>query len=261
MFVKMNGLGNDYLFIDGEKVPENQLKYLETHIKELAPRISDRHFGVGGDGVVIIYASRSQDAEMLIFNADGSLGKTCGNALRCVGRYLSLKHPGKRYFRVGTSSGVSEITVSEESVEATLSKAVFLGKKEGAYFVNVGNPHAVMVSESLSDTNFSLAEEMTRVYDVNAELVRPESDNSFTMRVSERGSGETLACGSGAAAAAAVLNKLGLKKFPMTGRLKGGELTIDINSGGVLSISGAAEINYTGEIDIFRYGQIKRQLF
>ena len=81
LFIKMNGLGNDYVFIDAEAVPENALKYLETNIKRLAPIISDRHFGVGGDGVVILYPSHSADVDMLMFNSDGSLGKTCGTVL------------------------------------------------------------------------------------------------------------------------------------------------------------------------------------
>ena len=130
-----------------------------------------------------------------------------------------------------------------------------------AYFVNVGNPHAVIVTENLSDSAFSEAMELTRIYDVNTEMVKIGSDNSFTMRVCERGSGETLACGSGAAAAASAINRMGLAKFPMTARLKGGKLIIDTDSDGVVRITGAAEINYTGEIDIFQYGQIKRQLF
>ena len=250
MFVKMNGLGNDYLFIDGEKVPENQLKYLETHIKELAPRISDRHFGVGGDGVVIIYASRSQDAEMLIFNADGSLGKTCGNALRCVGRYLSLKHPGKRYFRVGTSSGVSEITVSEESVEATLSKAVFLGKKEGAYFVNVGNPHAVLFTDKICDGMMRLAEEVSqsdRFPDgINVEVASVESRDTIRMRVIERGSGETLACGTGATAVAFAAKQKGWIDRSATVVLKGGSLTISFE-GDTAYMAGDANYNFRGE--------------
>lgn len=261
LFIKMNGLGNDYVFFDAEVVSEEPLKYLETNIKKLAPAISDRHFGVGGDGVVILYPSLTYDADMLMFNADGSMGKTCGNALRCVGKYLSMKYPGKTSFSVKTSADVSSVSVSDEGVTATLSKPEFAGRKNGAYFVNVGNPHAVIVTENLSDSAFSEAMELTRIYDVNTEMVKIGSDNSFTMRVCERGSGETLACGSGAAAAASAINRMGLAKFPMTARLKGGKLIIDTDSDGVVRITGAAEINYTGEIDIFQYGQIKRQLF
>ena len=261
LFIKMNGLGNDYVFIDAEAVPENALKYLETNIKRLAPIISDRHFGVGGDGVVILYPSHSADVDMLMFNSDGSLGKTCGNALRCVGKYLSMKYTDRATFSVKTSAAVSVVAVTDDGITASLSKPEFVGRKNGAYFVNVGNPHAVILTENLSDSAFSEAMETTRIYDVNTEMVKLESENTFKMRVCERGSGETLACGSGAAAAASAVCRLGLGSFPMTAVLKGGKLKIDINSDGVLLITGAAEINYTGDIDIFRYGQIKRQLF
>ena len=133
-----------------------------------------------------------------MFNSDGSLGKTCGNALRCVGKYLSMKYTDRTTFSVKTSAAVSVVAVTDDGITASLSKPEFVGRKNGAYFVNVGNPHAVILTENLSDSAFSEAMETTRIYDVNTEMVKLESENTFKMRVCERGSGvRRMSFGSG----------------------------------------------------------------
>ena len=256
LFVKMNGLGNDYVFFDSRLNDPKDVSYLEKNIALLAPALSDRHFGIGSDGVVILYPDPGSDIKMRIFNADGSEGMTCGNALRCIGKYLRQSCPDKDRFAVLTEAGVRFLRLNGNgTVSADMGKADYRGCRSGAAFVNVGNPHGVIFGGDVSDTAFGKAEELSLTYDVNAELVSVENRNAFRMRVFERGSGETLACGSGAAAAAYALHLNGMITLPVRVILRGGELTVDMDKDGGMTVTGTAETNYTGEVDIYRYGK------
>lgn len=261
LFVKMNGLGNDYVYIDYLKNGADELGYLEDNVSRLVPKLCDRHFGIGADGVVILYPARDADVRMKMFNADGSEGMTCGNALRCIGKYLSASEPRRERFSVKTAAGISELTLRGGTVTVRLGVPEYVGGDLDPTFVNVGNPHAVIEADSLGDEAFGAAACLSAEKDVNVELVLPESERSFSMRVYERGSGETLACGSGAAAAAYALYRAGKASFPMTVKLKGGTLTVGLDASGAVSIMGAAETNYTGEVDIYRYGETEREFF
>lgn len=289
-FVKMNGCGNDYVYFDllGGGCAEDIIPAIE--------KLSDRHFGVGGDGVVLIMKSDLADARMRMFNADGSEGKMCGNAVRCVGKYLYdngyVKSPD---VSVETASGVKKLAlriengvctgatvnmgkpiVKAEDVPADVKAAAGVtvdtpwgdgalvnvpvtvcGRTFGLTAVSMGNPHCVaFIDEPVSDFAlefYGAALEKHPMFPerVNAEFVNVGEDNMLTMRVWERGSGETMACGTGscATAVAAVLNGYADASRPVKVKLKGGVLTIELRDDGVY-MSGDAKVNFTGETEL-----------
>lgn len=258
IFWKMNGLGNDYIFIDAVKCPKDELKKLESNLKTLIPRICDRHFGVGGDGIVIMYPSRLADVRMRMFNADGSEGIMCGNAVRCIAKYLTEVCGRTGELAVETKAGIRTLAVTEVdgkvvSVRAEMGKVRITGREGDAIFADIGNPHAVIEGDPACEAHIARAAELSRLRDVNVETVRAVSEHVMEMRVWERGSGETLACGTGACAAAYVLAAEGKLSFPVTVRLRGGELTIEYIDGRVYA-SGKANLNYIGELNISDYG-------
>lgn len=279
-FVKMHGCGNDYIYFDCLK---NGLYDPET----LSIILSDRHFGIGGDGIVLICPSAVADAKMRMFNADGSEGKMCGNAIRCVGKYLfDHKITKKTELDIETLSGVRHLTLHPENgkvkaVQVDMGKAnlspaslpvLLQGGKivdreadvAGGHYhitcVSMGNPHCVLFTndwENFDIDHFDM-EALGPKFEsdplfperVNTEFVKLLPDGTLRMRVYERGSGETFACGTGACAAAVAAVENGLKKKgePITVRLRGGELTIVYTDDGVKMTGPATEV-FTGEID------------
>ena len=258
----MHGLGNDYLYVFGA-VPEN--------IIELCTKLSDRHFGAGSDGMIYISPSEKADFKMRIFNADGSEAKMCGNGIRCVGKYVYDKgYTDKAEITVDTLSGIKKLklTVSDGKVtEATvdMGKAVVNDKMtietDGVFLscvpVSTGNPHAVFFTDSIEKTELEKTGpevEHNSVFPdgVNAEFVQVISPDRFRMRVWERGSGVTLACGTGACASAAACVKEGFCKAntPITAVLDGGELKITVSDDYSVKMTGPAETVYEGESDI-----------
>ena len=210
-FTKMHGLGNDYLYVYGE-APEN--------IAALSQRLSDRHFGAGSDGMIYISPSAVADFKMRIFNADGSEAMMCGNGIRCVGKYVYDKgYTDKTYLKIETLSGikylqlhlsggaVKSVTVSMGNAEALPERSLFVNGEIFSYTpVSVGNPHAVIFTDDVSAVPLeTLGPAIERHPDfpggVNVEFVQVLSEKELRMRVWERGSGETLACGTGACAA------------------------------------------------------------
>lgn len=279
-FVKMHGCGNDYIYFD---CLENDLYDPET----LSIILSDRHFGIGGDGIVLICPSIVADAKMRMFNADGSEGKMCGNAIRCVGKYLfDHKITEKTELDIETLSGVKHLTLHPENgkvktVRVDMGKAALnpeslpvrlegekIADREtdvagGRYritCVSMGNPHCVLFTNDWKDFDIDHFEmdslgpkfEADPLFPerVNTEFVKLLPDGTLRMRVFERGSGETFACGTGACAAAVAAVETGLKKKgePITVRLRGGELTIVYTDDGVQMTGPATEV-FTGEID------------
>ena len=274
-FYKMHGIGNDYIYFDcfdGE-LPDPE---------GASRKLSDRHFSIGGDGVVMICKSGVADGKMRMFNADGSEGKMCGNAIRCVGKFLyEIKGIRKDVLTVETLSGIKTLylTVSDGkvvSVRVDMGKAELSPDKIPARFagekvvgaplnvngreyavtcVSMGNPHCVVFEDpdSLDLEKIGPAFENHEAFPerVNTEFVRVMGKNEVKMRVWERGSGETWACGTGACAVAVacVLNGYCGKGEDITVHLRGGDLVIRYTDETVF-MTGGATLAFTGEVEV-----------
>ena len=251
---KMHGLGNDYIYINCfEETVENP--------SALSIKISDRHFGIGSDGLVLIMPSEIEDFRMRMFNSDGSEGEMCGNAIRCIGKYVYDNGLTKKeIISVETLSGTKFITLNikngiVESARVDMGEPIFDPEKIPVNFksnpvvnelitvagkiykvncVSMGNPHAITYMKQIDNLeldkigpSFEFHEKFPKR--INIEFVEIISREKFKIRVWERGSGETLACGTGACAAlvASVLN--GLSERVATVELKGGFLKIEWN--------------------------------
>lgn len=276
-FTKMQGAGNDYIYINcfEEQVP---------HPSEASKILSDRHFGVGGDGLILIKPSERADFEMAMYNADGSQGEMCGNAIRCVGKYvydrgmadktqisvdtlagikyLDLKLEAGKVSRVKVDMGAPGLVAAQIPVVADSEQAIDAPIEVGGNIyrmtaVSMGNPHCVVFLEE--DVRDLKLEEIGPLFEnhqrfprrINTEFVNVLDDSTLRMRVWERGSGETLACGTGACATAvaAILN--GRTKHEATVRLMGGDLEIAW-AGGDASVymTGPAATVFDGEIEL-----------
>lgn len=278
-FTKMHGCGNDYIYIDC---------FEETVADESAAavKMSDRHFGVGGDGIILIKKGSSADFEMVMYNADGTRAEMCGNAIRCVAKYVYDKgYVDKTSFTIESMGAVKniDVTVKDGSVtharvdmgapilkscdvpvnsddDKTIAKKITVGGREFTMTcVSMGNPHAVMfIDESPKDFDLNyygaLFEGNTDVFPrkVNAEFARVIDRNNIEMRVYERGTGETLACGTGTCATvvAAILN--GYTDNDVTVHLLGGDLQIHWSGREEDSVimTGPAVYVFSGEIDL-----------
>lgn len=258
-FVKMQGLGNDYIYLDClDRTPEN--------LPELARRLSDRHFGVGGDGLICICPSRIADFRMRMFNADGSEGRMCGNGIRCVAKLVHDRGlTAKTALDIETAAGVRHLTL-HRSEGKTTSVTVDMGPPEvgtptpvsvKGYSctgrpVDMGNPHLVVYWEDLDTlplTELGPALEARFPGGINAEFIRADGRGRLSVRVWERGSGETLACGTGACAAAVCAMTDGLAGGDVTVRLPGGELSIHWDGGSApVYMTGPAVTVFEGEI-------------
>ena len=262
-FTKMHGLGNDYIYIDCFRTPVETLPDLPT----LASRLSLRRFSVGADGLVLILPSDKATARMRMFNADGSEGLMCGNAIRCVGKYLwerGLIPPDTREITVETGSGIKELSLSVkdgvvDSVTvdmgcAEVADEVICRVGEKHYHlipVSVGNPHRVCFTEDLGDVDVEAEGAILSAAaegGVNVEFVEKIDETTLRMRVYERGSGVTLACGTGACAsvAAAVSRGICPPNTPITVLLDGGALTVIHSEGGTTYMLGGAEFAFDG---------------
>ncbi len=276
-FIKMHGCGNDYIYMDFMQ------KRVEFNEEELAKKLSNRHFGVGGDGLVLILPSEKADAYMKMFNADGSQGKMCGNAIRCVAKHIYEKgYVKKSILKIDTLSGVKTLKLNVEnnrvlSVEVNMGKPNFKsssmplrtqekevvlkeievnGLKYALTCVSMGNPHAVVFLDDVFKLNVNeLGEEFEKnelfKEEVNLEFVKIKSSSEVEMRVYERGSKETLACGTGACAVVSAMVKNGYckKGEEVLVRLLGGELNVSCKEDGVF-MKGPATRVFTGEVEI-----------
>ena len=268
-FIKMQGCGNDYIYIDCLNRPI-------TNMESIAVTLSERHFGVGGDGAVFIYPSDVADAKMRMFNADGTEGMMCGNAIRCVAKYLYDygKIGDKREITIETKSGIKKLwlfvragqvnsarvdmgaPVFEPSKIPVATNAEVIGKKMNVggaereiTCVSMGNPHCVMFVENVAQTDVAKigkAIECDPLFPerVNVEFVQVIDRTHIKMRVWERGSGETYACGTGACAAVAAAVRGGYcdQGAEVSVRLTGGELTIEYTGETVYMTGEACEI-------------------
>ncbi len=275
-FTKMHGIGNDYVYVDctREEIPDPA---------GVSRFVSDRHKGIGSDGLILIKKSSVADFKMEMYNADGSQGKMCGNGIRCVAKYVYDNGlTDKREITVETLSGIKTLalTVEEGSVtrvrvnmgEPILKPADIPVKVEGdrlvnapievegqTYFitcVSMGNPHAVLFMEDVEHLNIEEKGPLFECHDrfpdrVNTEFVQILDRRHLRMRVWERGSGETMACGTGACAVlvAAVLN--GYAERRATVHLLGGDLEIFWDQAdNCVYMTGPAATVFTGEIDL-----------
>ena len=275
-FMKMHGCGNDYIFFDCLTEPIAQPAALSV-------RLSDRHFSIGGDGIVLIRPSDRADAAMRMFNADGSEGRMCGNAIRCVGKYLyDSGRCKKERLTVDTPSGVKtlSLTVRNGAVEAVrvdMGRASLRpadlpvlwdgervvdapvsvdGRPWRITCVSMGNPHCVVFVGDVRPLDLERLgppfERATLFPErVNTEFVHVADRHTLDMRVWERGSGETWACGTGACASAvaAVENGFCPKDEDLLVRLRGGELTIRYTDETVY-MAGPAELAFTGFVEL-----------
>ena len=258
-FTKMHGLGNDYLYVYGE-VPEN--------IAELSIKLSERHFGAGSDGMIYISPSDIADFKMRIFNADGSEAKMCGNGIRCVGKYVYDKgYTDKKKLTIETLSGIKTLdlqviggkvkTVAVDMGKAEVSENMTLsidGDEVTCTPVSVGNPHAVIFVSNIDDAPLmTLGPKMEHnpafPDGVNNEFIEVVDSHTLRMRVWERGSGVTMACGTGACASTAAAIKNGYCSFDedISVILDGGTLKIRISQDYSVTMTGPAEMIYEGE--------------
>lgn len=277
-FTKMHGCGNDYIYVDGAswQIPKEQKP-------ELVKRLSDRHFGIGGDGVIFINPSREADFEMEMYNMDGSRAEMCGNGIRCVAKFvydkgltdktsISIISCGKiKYLDLFVEDGkvstvkvnmgspilkAADIPVISDKEEVIAESIEVNGKSYKMTCVSMGNPHAVIFMNEVStlplETIGPLFENYVRFPKrINTEFVKVLDEETVEMRVWERGTGETLACGTGACAvvAACVLN--GLTKEQVTVKLLGGNLQIQWDrDANVVYMTGPAATVFEGEIQI-----------
>ncbi len=276
-FSKMHGIGNDYIYI-------NCFKETVTDPERLSVFLSDVRFGVGSDGLVLILPSEVADFRMRIFNADGSEAMMCGNATRCIGKYVyDMGMTDKTEISLETNSGIKYLTLYPdannkiESVKVDMGKAILVpreipvnsdlerfiaqpvtvdGKEYAMTCVSMGNPHAVVFLpevDSLDLKKIGPSFEHHELFPdrVNTEFVRVIDDHTLQMRVWERGSGETFACGTGTCATvvAAVLNGFCKKEEEILVHLRGGDLRIIYHEDDTVTMIGPATYVFEGKME------------
>lgn len=275
-FTKMHGIGNDYVYVDCTK------KELENP-SEVSKFVSDRHFGIGSDGLILIMSSKVADFRMRMFNSDGSESEMCGNGIRCVGKYVyDYGLTDKKTVKVETLAGIKvlEFTVEDGKVKFVkvdmgepilkpadipvksekdifVSEPVLVDGKEYKFTcVSMGNPHAITYIDDVDNLEIEKIGPKVENHEIfprrtNTEFVQVIDRTVLKMRVWERGAGETLACGTGANAVlvASVLN--GISERKATVKLLGGDLLIEWNEkDNHLYMTGPAVTVFDGEIDI-----------
>ncbi|MGYP004572687677 len=273
-FTKMQGLGNDYVYV-------NCFRENVENPSEMAIKVSDRHFGIGSDGLILIKPSEVADFRMDMYNADGSQAEMCGNGIRCVAKYvydygltdqteISVETlAGIKYLKLQIADGkVSRITVNMGQPELVPDKIpvqadgdrvvdepiVVNGVTYKMTCVSMGNPHCIVFVDDTAD--FPL-EEIGPMFEnherfpkrVNTEFIQILNRNEVNMRVWERGSGETLACGTGACASAVACVLNGLTEDEITLHLLGGDLSVRWDQEeNLVYMTGPAKVVFDGEI-------------
>ena len=284
-FTKMQGCGNDYIYVNGftEKIPQEEKTELVRHI-------SDRHFGIGGDGVIFINPSLEADFEMEMYNADGSRAEMCGNGIRCVAKYvydkgltdktdISVISCGQiKYLQLFLKEGrVDTVRVNmgapelrPERIPVTVAEAgmplekerivnapiIVQGKEYKMTCVSMGNPHAVIFLEDVTNLEIEQIGPYFENHErfpkrINTEFVKVLDKKTVQMRAWERGTGETLACGTGCCATvvACILN--GLTDEKVTVKLLGGEIEIEWDrEANLVYMTGPAVTVFEGEYDV-----------
>ena len=274
-FTKMQGLGNDYVYMDA----------INQHIENessLAKFVSNRHFGIGSDGLILICKSDVADFKMKMFNSDGSEAEMCGNGIRCVGKFIyDKKFTDKTTLSIETLAGIKILELNTkdgkvQTVKVDMGEPILEAKKipvvsnetpvrnlllkaEDKEFrftcVSMGNPHAITVVEKVDEFD---VEKYGKVLEIdkafpkksNIEFIEIIDENNIKMRVWERGTGETLACGTGACASAVACNLNGLTKRNVNVELLGGKLEIEWNKeNNHIYMTGPAVTVFEGELN------------
>ena len=272
-FTKMQGAGNDYVYVDcfAEPMPQRP--------DELARKVADRHFGIGGDGLILICPSQQADARMRMFNADGSESEMCGNGVRCVAKYvydhglcrketlrietgrgvltLNLELAGDRVHRVRVNMG--EPILQSDRIPTTFPGSPVVdvpidvgGRQFQVTCVSMGNPHCItFVDEPTDDWVLGIGPKIETdphfPKRVNAEFVEVLSPTEIRMRVWERGSGETLACGTGACAVCVAGSLSGRTERRILAHLPGGDLELHWADDGCVYLTGPAVEVFQGQ--------------
>lgn len=277
-FTKMQGIGNDYVYV-------NCFEETVSDPSSVAKFVSDRHFGIGSDGLILIKPSDTADCEMDMYNLDGSQGAMCGNGIRCVAKFVYDKGiVKKKNLSISTRSGIKHVSLSTRNgkvstVKVNMGSPILLaseipvvsdteqvidypltvnGQTYRITAVSMGNPHAIVYMDDIDSLDIQtvgpLFENHLAFPDrINTEFVKVIDRRTLQMRVWERGSGETLACGTGACAVAvaSTLNRLVDEDMPVTVRLLGGELQILWNrQENLVYMTGPATTVFEGEIDL-----------
>lgn len=275
-FTKMHGLGNDYVYMDCTKSGEPK------DVISLAQFVSNRHFGVGSDGLILICKSDTCDFKMRMFNVDGSEAQMCGNGIRCVGKFVYDKGlTSKTEITVETLAGVKKLKLQVvegkvQTVEVDMGEPILeaeripvvsneypvknlkleaCGKEFTFTCVSVGNPHAITIVDNVDEFDVEKYGKKLEVdthfpEKANIEFVQIVDKNTIKMRVWERGSGETFACGTGASAVAVACNLNGVTKNDVTVKLLGGDLKIKWNKeNNHIYMTGPAVTVFEGELE------------
>jgi len=273
-FTKMHGCGNDYIFFNGENI---------TDPKSLAIKLTNRNKSIGGDGIVLVLPSEIADAKMRMFNADGSEGLMCGSSIRCVAKYLYDHNISQNlHMKIETASGIRNLSLTEENgsitaVQVDMGAAILEPKKipvnlTGGMVVarkvniggnpheitclSMGNPHSIIFHDDIDHFNLQatgIAFESSELFPegVNLGVVQMVNRRHMVMRVWERGTGETMASGTGACAAAVAATLIGYadKDTNITVDLKGGSLIIKYTDETVY-LTGDCETSYEGVVTV-----------
>lgn len=254
-FTKMQALGNDYIYINAmEEKIENP--------SELSRKLSDRHFGVGGDGVIFIDFSEKADVKMRMYNADGTEGKLCGNGVRCVAKYVyDNKLVRNEKIKIETcnriietkiflkkdkniiTADVGEVTIEEKN------RKIIIGKREySSDYISIDNPHLVVYVDNVDEINMKEWRDYARF---NVEFVSVIDRGKIRMRVRERGTGETMACGTGACAAVVSSIMRNYVDNCVEVDMEGGNVFIEWKKeNGHIYMTGEAKTVFEGEIDV-----------
>ena len=275
-FTKMHGLGNDYVYVDCTKE-------MLSDPAEISKFVSDRHTGIGSDGLILICPSDCADFRMDMYNADGSRGEMCGNGIRCVGKYVyDYGLTDKTFLTVETLGGIKKLDLTTEEGKVTMVRVdmgepvlfpadipvLFGGENvidapisvNGNEYrvtcVSMGNPHAVLFTDEVAGLDLASIGPFFENHEkfpnrINTEFARVIDRHTVEMRVWERGSGETMACGTGACATAVASVLNGLAESPVTVKLLGGDLKIEWEGPGKpVFMTGPAVKVFDGEINI-----------
>ena len=258
-FTKMQGTGNDFIVIDQRDKKFNLSK-------SLIRKLSDRYYGIGFDQLLIIEKSDSHDADFKyrIFNADGGEVEQCGNGARCFFKYIkNYRLSDNLTIKVETLSGIISLSENSEGlvkVDMGMPDIIkIINRHEVNYdHVLIGNPHAVinLADNNISEENYQdVALDIQGTWEdgINVGFMSIIDKNSIQLKVFERGSGFTMACGSGACAAAAVAISKNKLKTPITVNMDGGVVQIDWDMKNTMTLSGSAEISFEGEVNLNAY--------
>ena len=281
-FTKMHGCGNDYVYVNGFE------EHIDAEQKpELVRRLSDRHFGIGGDGVIFINPGKTAEFEMEMYNADGTRAQMCGNGIRCVAKYvydykltdktsitiesfgkvkyveLTLGNDGKvATVRVNMGAPIltaADVPVISENEQVIDEEIVVNGKSYKMTCVSMGNPHAVVFVDDVADMKDFAIEQIGPYFEnherfperTNTEFVRIIDKNNVQMRVWERGTGETLACGTGCCATTVACALNGLTDTKVNVHVLGGEILCEWNrEENLVYMTGPATTVYEGNVEI-----------